>query len=201
MEPMHTRKISTASHSTPRQPKGPFYPVNAMLDSETDLTSAAGFSALGERAFVMGRVYDAQGLALAGVTVEIWQACESGKYDHPDDPNMAAFDPGFKYSGRALTGSDGAYLFKTIVPGAYPADIDWMRPPHIHFRVFKEGYVELITQMYFAGHALNEVDEILQMLPKEEQGLVVIRAQEADRSKFGPDAKLLEFDLTLLKIK
>ena len=188
---------------TPRQPKGPFYPVNAVLDSGNDLTRtvASAEAAQGKIVFVSGRVRDVAGQALAGATVEIWQACESGKYDHPLDPNTAPLDPNFKYFGRTTTAHDGSYLFKTIVPGAYPADEGWMRPPHIHFRVCKPGYVELVTQMYFAGHELNDVDEILLMIPEDERGSVVRPERDADPTLFGPGAKVLEFDLSLLKIK
>jgi protocatechuate 3,4-dioxygenase beta subunit len=59
------------------------------------------------------------------------------------------------------SGSDGAFRFRTVVPGAYPASPTWTRPPHIHLKVAKAGYLELVTQMYFPGHPLNGRDHLL----------------------------------------
>ena len=73
-----------------------------------------------------------------------------------------------------VTDDDGAYEFKTIVPGAYKVDGNWSRPPHIHFKIAKRGYHELTTQMYFAGEKLNDDDQILQALSKKEQNLLVV---------------------------
>ena len=114
---------------------------------------------------VQGRVLDSQCRPIAGADVEIWQACASGRYNNPKDDNPAAIDPHFKYWGETRTDANGAYQFKTIVPGAYPADTDWMRPPHIHFKVSRLGFHELVTQMYFAGNPLNDQDQILKDVP------------------------------------
>ncbi len=161
---------------TARQPKGPFYPVVNQADKDTDLTTVAGRSkqALGRVVWVEGTVRDQSCAVLSGVLVEIWQACASGRYDHPNDPNTAPLDPDFQYWGRAVTDANGFYRFKTIVPGAYPADTNWIRPPHIHFRVLKRGYHELITQMYFAGESLNQDDRILLSLPKADQAKAIV---------------------------
>ena len=106
--------------------------------------------------------------------MEIWQACESGKYNHPSDPNTAPLDPNFQYWGKAVSDNEGRYRFRTIVPGAYPADTGWVRPPHIHFKIARLGYVELITQMYFSGESLNGKDLILQRLKKYDQAKVIV---------------------------
>ena len=73
-----------------------------------------------------------------------------------------------------MTDENGQYRFRTIIPGAYQADVDWMRPPHIHFKVSKRGYIELITQMYFAGEELNHADKILQRTPRAEQHKLIV---------------------------
>lgn len=162
---------------TTAQPEGPFYPVVNQLDKDTDLTTVAGRTkqALGKVVWVQGTVSDQDCVAVGGVLVEIWQACATGKYNHPNDPNTAALDPDFQYWGRAITDQSGFYRFKTIVPGAYPAGHNWIRPPHIHFRVLKRGYHELITQMYFAGEAHNETDLILKALPKADQEHAIVQ--------------------------
>ena len=80
-----------------------------------------------------------------------------------------------------VTGRDGKYEFKTILPGSYPADNSgWIRPPHIHFRIARRAHHELTTQMYFADQELNERDRILQALPSAEQDRVIV--------SFAPDS-------------
>ena len=86
--------------------------------------------------------------------VEIWQACWSGKYNHEKDDNPAPFDPNFQYFATHKTDAEGHYTFKTVIPGAYPARQEWLRPPHIHFKVTYEDYESLITQLYFHPESL-----------------------------------------------
>ena len=184
---------------TPKQPEGPFYPVNDQLDKDTDLVQVTGRNAIakGEIIFVEGTVTDAQCQPVKGALVEIWQACQTGKYNHPGDPNTAELDPNFQYWGRAITDAAGKYKFRTIIPGAYPADTDWMRPPHIHFKVQKLGYHELITQMYFAGQSLNDQDLILTSLSKSEQDQVIVQVQKVS----GEAYPVAQFNISLNKVK
>lgn len=161
---------------TPKQPEGPFYPVVDQVDTDSDLVYLKGSSksALGEIIIVEGKITDQKCHPVEGVLVEIWQACESGRYNHPADPNTSPLDENFQYWGKAVTDKNGLYRFRTILPGAYPADVGWIRPPHIHFKVAKKGYIELITQMYFAGQALNDQDLILRRLHADEQQEVIV---------------------------
>lgn len=160
---------------TPEQTEGPFYPVEDQADKDADLTSLQGRrgSALGEIITIEGILRDQFCNPVSGVLVEIWQACASGRYNHAGDPNPAPLDPNFQYWGKALTNSQGFYRFKTIKPGAYQANSTWKRPPHIHFKVSKLGYRELITQLYFAGESLNDKDLILKALSVEDQKSVI----------------------------
>ncbi len=161
---------------TPAQVEGPFYPVVDQLDTDADLINLKGSQkfAKGQIVMIQGVVTDQNCQPVKSVLVEIWQACHTGRYDHPSDPNPAAIDPDFQYWGKALTNDRGEYRFRTIVPGAYQADRDWVRPPHVHFKISKLGYMELITQMYFAGHTLNSRDKILQRLPKRDQEKLIV---------------------------
>ena len=79
------------------------------------------------------------------------------------------------FQGWAIipSGKGGAFRFKTVFPGTYPAAEGWMRPPHIHFKVTKRGYVEVITQMYFPGEELNDIDLLLKRKSNEEQKMMV----------------------------
>lgn len=162
--------------NTPQQPEGPFYPVVDQVDTDADLIQLKGNNkiAKGKIILIEGMVSDQNCAPVPGALVEIWQACESGKYNHPSDPNTAELDPNFQYWGKAVTDEKGFYRFRTILPGAYPADTDWMRPPHIHFKVARLGFAELITQLYFEGEKYNKTDKILRRLSAREQHEVVV---------------------------
>lgn len=180
---------------TPEQPKGPFYPLTIPDDSNLDLTRVEGRvqSAKGEVVIVKGRVIGENCKPIAGAVVEIWQACHTGKYNHPSDTSQNSLDPDFQYYGLVRTNKSGEYQFKTVLPGAYNATQDWVRPPHIHFKVSLRGYTELITQLYFKGEKLNKHDRILQQLAPSEQKSVVIPFTKNSESS----VKEGVFDITL----
>lgn len=187
---------------TPRQTSGPFYPTDHLpvdkIDVDADLVALDGHSekAAGDIVIVEGYVQNQQCQPLKGALVEIWQACASGRYNHEDDPNTAPLDPHFQYWGKAVTDEKGFYRFRTIVPGAYPADVGWTRPPHIHFKVTQKGYYELITQMYFKHEsALNAVDEILQALKKSDQEKLIVEF----KAKPNQNYPVGQFDIQLKK--
>ena len=157
---------------TPAQTEGPFYP-KAFLSAETDLTAKG--RAQGVIHIVKGRVVDSDCRGLAGVQVDLWQANVHGRYRHRrDQSNPAPLDPAFQGMGRVLTDKDGGFTFRTIKPGSYPAGRGWMRPPHLHFKVWREGQPVITTQMYFAGDPLNDKDLILQGLSDAGQDNVVV---------------------------
>jgi protocatechuate 3,4-dioxygenase beta subunit len=168
-------RAADACGLTPAQVEGPFYPVVDQSDKDTDLTKVAGHtgSAKGQLVRITGQVRDSQCNPLKDAMVEIWQACHTGKYNHPEDPNEAALDEDFQYWGRTKTDANGNYSFLTIKPGAYPASGDWVRPPHVHFKIAAPGFRSLTTQMYFEGEALNAADRILRSLPPAARKLVV----------------------------
>lgn len=180
--PLSAKAVGQCSTSTktPPQSNGPFYPVVDQIDTDADLIMVSGSSAgaKGKIVIVEGIVTDQTCTPVAGVLVEIWQACESGRYNHPSDPNTAPLDPNFQYWGKAVSDNQGKYRFRTVVPGAYPANADWVRPPHIHFKIARLGYVELITQMYFTGESLNAKDLILQRLKKSDQAKLIVNFKE-----------------------
>jgi protocatechuate 3,4-dioxygenase beta subunit len=126
---------------------------------------------------VTGRLLDDAGRPVAGQLIEIWQANAGGRYRHQLDQHPAPLDPNFTGAGRCLTGPDGWYRFLTIKPGPYP----WRnhrnawRPAHIHFSVFGTAFTQrLITQMYFPGDPLFDLDPIFQSIldPAARQRLI-----------------------------
>lgn len=168
--------VTAACAPTPPETEGPFYPLSFPLDRDNDLTFVNNQSkkAQGEVIWVRGRVQDEACQPVPGALVEIWQACTTGRYNHPGDRNPAKLDPNFQYWGKATTNEKGEYGFKTIKPGSYPASRFWTRPPHIHFTVHAHGHSELTTQMYFAGEPLNRKDRLFREHPPEEQAQCLV---------------------------
>jgi protocatechuate 3,4-dioxygenase beta subunit len=163
---------------TPPQTEGPFYPQTSQVDEDADLTYVTGQTgtALGEVILIRGQVTSGKTCEpVAGALVEIWQACYSGRYNHPDDTNPAPLDPNFQYWGKATSKADGSYEFKTILPGAYPASATWMRPAHIHFKISHAQHKTLTTQLYFEGTPYLDTDQILQALKPSERALMTMK--------------------------
>ena len=186
---------------TPPEQAGPFYPNKPQPDRDLDLTVVHGAAerAEGEVIIVKGRILDEDCQPIAGVLVEIWQANKWGRYHHEADTNPAKVDPNFQGWGQMVTNANGEYRFKTIVPGPYPATPEWTRAPHIHFKVSRRGYHELITQMYFDGHPLNKTDLLINaMAVPEVQKLIVKFYHPADEPE--QDTKHGTFDIHLQKV-
>jgi protocatechuate 3,4-dioxygenase beta subunit len=184
---------------TPAQTSGPYYPSHDRDDEDPDLTQVKGRPgrASGEVIYVQGRVLDTDCRPVAGALVEIWQANRWGRYDHEKDAgNPRPLDPNFQSWAEMLTDAEGHYRFKTIKPGSYPAESDWIRPPHIHFKIARRGYHELVTQMYFDGEPLNEPDQILKALAPEERARVTVAPQPVP-PELEAGARLCVFDITL----
>jgi len=179
---------------TPSDIEGPFYPVMAQKDKDFDLTRIEGEDGVAEGRVIhlVGRVLDTKGRVVEDATVDIWQANAAGRYRHPHDRNEAPLDPFFQGWAIVLSGVDGGFRFKTIYPGAYPASDGWTRPPHIHFKVSKRGYVELVTQMYFPGEALNEKDRLLGGKTAEERALMIAELIEEEPARYRYDIVLAE---------
>lgn len=225
--------------NTGEQGLGPFFPrpntpvdpikenpdgsVPIFLSNDSDLTFIKGRDgvASGQQVIVRGVLRDENCKPLPGATIIIWQASESGRYNHKGDAANQDFldprdgkkiqrklDPYFQSWGQTTTGENGEYEFKTIVPGFYPADLQnaWYRPPHIHFMVSATGYPQFVTQMYFRSELikdnefiqeLNEKDFLLQggnLTAEQRENLIV------DFASQGNDPVLVgEFDLNITK--
>lgn len=222
---------------TGQQILGPFFPrpgtpedlikenpdgsVPIYLSNDNDLTFVKGRSgvASGQQVIIRGVVQSKDCKPIAGATIIIWQASESGRYNHKGDAANQDFadprdgktikrklDPFFQSWGQTTTNEDGEYEFKTIVPGFYPADLSsgWYRPPHIHFMVAATSFQQFVTQMYFRGaeikdnefiQELNQKDLLLQsqaLSEQQKQGLVVDFLPQKNRPEL-----VGEFSITL----
>ena len=148
--------------ATSAQDLGPFYPILRPADHDADLTRVKGRDgfAKGKPINVIGRVVDLQGNAIANAQVDLWQCNSEGRYDHPGDrANPAALDPNFQGFARLATDRDGQFKFRSVKPKDYDTPIG-RRTPHIHFDI--SGRSErLVTQMYFPGEPLNDIDFLL----------------------------------------
>ena len=161
--------------------------------------AAAGQSAIGPRIIVHGTLRDEDGRPVPGKLIEVWQANAGGRYRHKKDDYTAPLDENFAGCGRCITGTDGAYSFRTILPGAYPwpnGGNDW-RPAHIHFSVFGDGFAQrLITQMYFEGDPMIWQCPIVDTIPTPE-GIETLIATLDMAATIPMDARAYRFDIVL----
>ena len=172
---------------TPRQTAGPFYPEAVPSESDMDLTLFDGGKAQGEVIEVAGNVFSERGQPLPGTIVELWQANAFGRYHHSGDDSPEPIDPHFQSFGAVMADKQGAYRFRTILPGLYPG-----RTRHIHFRIVREGRRALVTQMYFPGEKGNARDGLFRWLGSDEA-----RAAATARLATAGDASRLQFDFVL----
>ena len=187
---------------TPDQTLGPFYPHIKNGDGDVDLTRIQGKEGQAEGTVILvrGRILDENCRPIENALVEIWQANHHGRYSHEGDAaNPLPLDPNFEGWGEMATDATGSYGFKTIKPAAYsfddPSNPENWRTPHIHFKVSRRGYHELVTQMYFEGEKLNETDVIIADLPENERGQFIL-SPEVDAN----GVPVFTFNLTLKKV-
>jgi len=106
--------------------------------------------------FVDATFRDAAGKPIAGAEVDIWQSSPEGFYEN-QDPVQADMN----LRGKFTTDAEGRIAFRSVRPAGYPIPIDGpvgellraqgrhnMRPAHLHFLAFKDGYKTLISQLY-----------------------------------------------------
>jgi hydroxyquinol 1,2-dioxygenase len=151
---------------------GPFYVgEHRVVPHGTDLAPGAP----GEKLWVEGQVTDATGKPLAEAAIDVWHADGDGHYDsqqpdyRPDQPRMRA---------RFISGADGRFYFRTIVPHSYPVPTDGpvgellaaarrhaMRPAHIHFLLDAPGFDTLVTHVFAAGNEHLGSDAVFGVKP------------------------------------
>jgi protocatechuate 3,4-dioxygenase beta subunit len=201
------RSTRTRSPSRPLLPlpeelhalAGPVFGEDAVEPGDEDLTAHGEGEPLGERIIVHGRVTDEDGRPVPETLVEVWQANAAGRYLHEVDRHPAPLDPSFTGAGRTLTDANGGYRFVTIKPGAYP----WRnhpnawRPAHIHFSLFGRAFTQrLVTQMYFPGDPLFELDPIFNSVRDPRARELLVARFDLERTE--PEwALAYEFDVVL----
>ena len=173
---------------TPNAAEGPYYPTPAMRfeDVDNDLVKVASAvkQAGGEIIILRGRVLDSAGAPVTGARVEIWQCDANGRYLHTRERGRQDRDPAFQGFGHYVTGTDGAYWFRTIKPVPYPG-----RAPHIHVKVHHDGR-ELTTQLYLPNEPRNARDVLYGRMTEAQRTAVTMN--------FGADRDGVEATVNLV---
>lgn len=157
---------------------GPYYlPDAPFLDAPFELPHRPDEK--GDRLLMTGRVVSGDGAPLAGAVLDVWHADAEGLYSGFSDL------PEGILRGKVVTGPDGRFELRTIVPAPYTIPHDgptgrmiaacgWhpWRPAHVHLLVSADGYEVLTTQLYIDtsdyldGDVANAVKDSLIVSPQ-----------------------------------
>lgn len=130
----------------------------------------------GEQIEISGRVLDGEGQPVSDALIEIWQADANGGYGAGAD---------FTGFGRAATGEDGGYRFRTIRPGRVAAPDGGLQAPHIALSLFARGLLKrLVTRLYFADEDGNGDDPVLRSVPAERRPALIAAREGEGRWRF-----------------
>jgi hydroxyquinol 1,2-dioxygenase len=106
--------------------------------------------------FVNAWVRDVHGRPVADAEVDVWHTSSEGFYEN-QDPEQADMN----LRGKFITDKDGHIWFRSVKPAGYPIPLSGpvgallkaqgrhnMRPAHIHFMIYKQGYKTQFSQVY-----------------------------------------------------
>ncbi|MBT5051353.1 MAG: hydroxyquinol 1,2-dioxygenase [Rhodospirillaceae bacterium] len=176
---------------------GPFYVEGApMIGNGGDLIGQND----GIKGVVRGRVSSADGKAIPGALLDVWQNADNGQYS-VEDPDQDDFN----LRCRMHADDAGHYNFTTIRPKPYTVPDDgpagamlhamgrhpW-RPAHIHFKVSAEGHQDLITELYPDDDEYIDEDAVFGVRDSLSVSFVTNESEE-DAKKYGLNAPF--FDL------
>jgi protocatechuate 3,4-dioxygenase beta subunit len=141
--------LAEALTVSPIVTQGPYYPLadDIPLDKDNDLVQLGNNLTIagGIVTYIGGRVLTIAGTPIAGALVELWHADREGDYVYSAGTGRnAACDANFAGFGQCLTGSSGAFLFRTIKAGLYNG-----RTRHTHFGVTIPGRTTRSTTQTF----------------------------------------------------
>ncbi|HEY1426723.1 MAG TPA: protocatechuate 3,4-dioxygenase subunit alpha [Caulobacteraceae bacterium] len=146
---------------------------------------------------IAGFVYDGDGAAVPDALIELWQANAAGRYASPADARAELpLDADFTGFGRASTGPDGSYRFRTIRPGRVPGPGNALQAPHAALSVMGRGILKrLVTRIYFEDAGANDDDPALALAPPERRHTLIARRDGEARYRF--DIRLQGADETV----
>jgi catechol 1,2-dioxygenase len=133
---------------------GPFWRMHSPLTENGG--SIVRSPTPGPALFVDAWFRDRAGQAIVGAEVDVWHSSPEGFYENQDpvqsDMNLR---------GKFITDAGGHISFHSVKPAGYPIPVDGpvgdllraqrrhnMRPAHLHFLAYKEGFKTLISQLY-----------------------------------------------------
>jgi protocatechuate 3,4-dioxygenase beta subunit len=131
--------LAEALTVTPSVTQGPYYPLadDIPLDKDNDLVQVGDnlTAAAGEIEYITGRVLDTNGNPIKNALVELWHADREGDYSYSTGVGRnPACDANFAGFGQFVTGSSGAFKFRTIKAGLYVG-----RTRHLHWGITIPG--------------------------------------------------------------
>ncbi len=131
--------LAEALTASPIVTQGPYYPLadDIALDKDNDLVQLGDNLTIagGVVTYITGRVLESSGNPIKNALVELWHADREGDYQYSTGVGRnAACDANFAGFGQFLTGSSGAFKFRTIKAGLYNG-----RTRHYHWGVTVPG--------------------------------------------------------------
>lgn len=194
--------LQSNTGATERSVLGPFHADGSLLlENGGDLKRGNE----GETLLVRGRVKDAADKAIAGATLDFWQAAANGFYWQQD----AAQDKN-NLRCKMVADGEGRYAFTSMRPAPYTVPYDgpvgdllraggrhaW-RPSHLHFIVAAPGHHALTTEVFFADDKYVDEDAVFGV----RESLVVKTRAATDADALAHALKLpcqvVEFDFRL----
>jgi len=157
--------VNSANNASESSVLGPFYVTDPPeLPVGGDMIQGQP----GQPVLVEGVVRAPDGTPLPGAVLDIWQNADNGLYDVQE-----ADRDGYNLRCRMITDDQGAYRFTTVRAKPYTVPDDgpvgdllratgrhpW-RPAHIHFRISKDGYGELITELFDSADRYVDEDAV-----------------------------------------
>jgi len=163
----------------PSQTVGPFFHLG--LTGSRSVGSLVTPETKGERISLICRVLDGDGAPVPDAMLEIWQANDEGRYNHPDDKQAhKKIDPSFYGFGRLASDDQGTCAFATIKPGQVPGNNGAQQASHINVSVFARGILKrLATRIYFAEDPALPQDPVLALVPAGRRNTLLARRDTA----------------------
>lgn len=125
----------------------------------------------GEVIEVEGRIVDGAGAPLPDALVEIWQPDGEGTFG--------------ELFGRCATDDDGAYRFRTVLPGRVAGPGNALQAAHIDVGVLGRGILRrLVTRIYFEGEPGLDEDPVMNLVPDDRRDTLVARRMGPGRYRF-----------------
>jgi catechol 1,2-dioxygenase len=143
---------------------GPFWRMDS--PREVNGASIVRSHTVGIPMFVNAWVRDTAGRPVMGAEIDVWHTSAEGFYEN-QDPEQADMN----LRGTFTTDADGHIAFRSVKPAGYPIPLSGpvgdllkaqgrhnMRPAHIHFMIYKDGYKTQFSQVYSSDDPNLETD-------------------------------------------